>query len=116
MNARRRRCLSKTSANRSLNDFVNVSEKMNVPARNDVPRMTAREVSSKRPLRAMMPFRAILNIDSVTEPLHAIEHEIGRRLGHLVDDLAVGEEDDPVRVARRIGVVGDHHDRLPEIA
>ena len=33
-----------------------------MPARKDVPRMTAREVSSSRPLRARMPFRASLNI------------------------------------------------------
>ena len=53
---------SKTSANRSLNDLARVSEKMNVPARNDVPRMTASDVSSRRPFRARMPFSAKLNI------------------------------------------------------
>ena len=39
---------------------------------------------------------------------------VGR--SHLVDDLAVGQEHDPVGVARGAGVVRDHHDRLPEVA
>ena len=34
----------------------------------------------------------------------------------LVDDVAVGEEDDAVGVARRDRVVGDHHDGLAELA
>ena len=51
---------------------------------------------------------------SVPEPLHPIEYEIGRGVGHLVDDFAVGEKDDSVGIARSIGVMGDHDDRLPE--
>ncbi len=33
-------------------------------------------------------------------------------IGHVVDDLAVGEEHHTVGVARRVRVVGDHHDGL----
>ena len=40
----------------------------------------------------------------------------GRRLGHLVDDAAVTEEDHAVGVRRRVGVVGDHDDRLAVLA
>ena len=32
--------------------------------------------------------------------LHAVEDPLGGGLEHLVDDAAVGEEDDPVGVAR----------------
>ncbi len=39
-----------------------------------------------------------------------------RRVGaaELVDDVAVGQEDHPVRVRRAVGVVGHHDDRLTE--
>jgi len=31
---------------------------------------------------------------SFPEALHPVEHLVRRRFGHLVDDLAVGQEDD----------------------
>src|SRR6056297_772730 len=51
---------------------------------------------------------------SVPEPLHAVEHSVGRGPVHLVDDATVSEEDDAVGVRRGDRVVGDHHDRLAE--
>ena len=36
---------------------------------------------------------------SLTKALHAVEYEVSRRREHLVDDLAVGQEDHPVGVA-----------------
>ena len=53
---------------------------------------------------------------SVPEALHAVEHAVGRRREHLVDDLAIGEEDHPVGVAGGDRIVRDHHDRLAEVA
>ena len=41
--------------------------------------------------------------------------ESGVGSGELVDDLAVGQEDDPVGVGRPAGVVGDHDDGLAEL-
>ena len=41
--------------------------------------------------------------------------ESARRLGQLVDDVAVGQEDDPVGVGRPVGVVGHHDDGLAEL-
>jgi len=38
-----------------------------------------------------------------------------RRLAHLVHDLPIGQENDPVRVARRDRVVGDHDDGLAHL-
>src|SRR3954451_17604713 len=52
---------------------------------------------------------------SVAQLLHLVEHGSRRRLEHLVDDLAVGQEHDAIRVARGDRVVGDHHDRLVEL-
>src|SRR3954464_13791147 len=85
------------------------------PDRKAQPATTAIAVSSRRPLRAMVLRSASLNI-SLTEPLHAVEHALGRGVGHLVDDLAVGEEDDAIRVTGGVGVVRHHHDRLAELA
>lgn len=47
--------------------------------------------------------------------LHEVENGVGRRLEHLVDDVPVGQEQDPVGVAGGGRVVGDHDDRLAEL-
>ena len=44
--------------------------------------------------------------------LDRLEHAVLGRVGQLADDLAVGEEDDAVRVGGGVGVVGDHDGRL----
>ena len=50
-----------TSENRLSKVRVKVSEKTDVPAKNDVPRMTASEVRMSRALRPTIPFKAIRN-------------------------------------------------------
>src|SRR4051794_31504243 len=77
--------------------------------------MIASAVSARRPLRASTFFSDRRNT-SLPEALHAVEHPLGGGLGHLVDDPPVGQEDDAVGVARRDRIVGDHHDRLAELA
>ena len=52
---------------------------------------------------------------SLRQALHAVENALGRGFVDFVDDLSVGEEDDPIGVRRRIGVVRDHHDCLAEL-
>ena len=47
--------------------------------------------------------------------LHEVENAVSGRLVHLVDHMTVGEEQDPVGVAGRGRVVGDHDDRLTEL-
>jgi hypothetical protein len=51
-----------TSWKRLLKVLSNVAEKIDVPERNAVPRMTAREVSTRRALRPRMLFSAIRNM------------------------------------------------------
>ena len=41
---------------------------------------------------------------------------VGGRVDHLADDLAVADEHDPIGVRRSDRIVGDHHDRLTELA
>ena len=53
---------------------------------------------------------------SVAETAHAVQHRVGGRVGQLVDDPAIGQEDDAVGVGGRDGVVGDHDDGLAEVA
>ena len=50
------------------------------------------------------------------EPTHVVEHGIRGGIGQLVGDATIGEEDHTVRVAGRDRVVGDHDDRLAELA
>src|SRR6478735_2886919 len=82
-----------------------VSLKTNTPDRNVVPAMIASAVSARRPLRARTFFSERRNM-SLLEPLHPVAHHLGGRLGHLVDDLAVGQGDHAVGVAGRDRVVG----------
>src|SRR3954447_612442 len=93
-----------------------VSLNTKTPLRNIVPAMIAAAVSSSRPLRATTFFSECLNMASLPEALQPVEHPLGGGFGHLVDDLPVGEEDDAVGVTRPRRVVGDHHDRLAELA
>src|SRR4029077_6564731 len=92
-----------------------VSLNTNTPLRNIVPAMIAAAVSRSRPLRASTFFSESLNIASLPEALHPVEHPLGGGFGHLVDDLPVGEEYDPFGGAPRDRVMGDHDDRLAEL-
>src|ERR1700710_2777467 len=92
---------------------------MNVPETNATPRTIERAVRTSLSLCPNTLRVAALNMSSSptlsVETLHPLEHHVGRRPGHLVDDLAVGEEQHPVGVRRTAGVVGHDDDRLPEV-
>ena len=97
------------------NVLCSVSVSTNVPAMNVTPSTMASagqhqaELVGQQPLDGDPPHvRAPMRAD-------ALEHRVRRRVGELVDDLAVGEEDDPVGVRRPAGVVGDHDDGLAEL-
>src|SRR5512143_3568715 len=93
-----------------------VSVSTSVPAMKATPRATASAVASSRSLWATTPCKAVRNIAvSLPEPLHPLEDQVRRRVRHLVDGAAVGEEDDPVGEAGRDRVVGDHHDGLTHL-
>ena len=96
--------------------FPMVSVRIIVPAMKATPRTTARPVSTKRTLWAQRPLRVRLNM-AIYLPKLFMRSRTDSAVGcvELVDDVAVGEEDDPVGVGRRHGVVGDHHDRLAEL-
>jgi hypothetical protein len=53
---------------------------------------------------------------SETRRIHVVEHALCGRVGHLVDDAPVRQENDPVGVAGRARVVGDDDDGLTEPA
>ena len=97
--------------------FPMVSVRIMVPAMKATPRTTARPVSTKRTLWAQRPLMVRLNM-AIYLPKLFMRSRTDSAVGcvELVDDAAVGEEDDAVGVARRHGVVGDHHDRLAQLA
>ena len=80
------------------------------------PSTTDSAVSDSRSLWASRLLYGPFSTSSVAQALHAVEDGSARRIGHLVDDATVGEEDDPVGVAGRDRVVGHHDDRLAELA
>ena len=53
--------------------------------------------------------------DQPPKPFMLLEHALGGRVGHRVDDPAVGQEHDGVGVGGGDGVVGDHHDGLAHV-
>src|ERR1700730_11672531 len=79
------------------------------------PRMTANAVRANRSLCAARLLMLVLHMALVPEAFHSVKHTLGGRVGHLVDDAAVGEEHDALGVAGRDRVMGDHHDGLSEI-
>src|SRR5262245_12912113 len=90
-----------------------VSVSTSVPAMSATPSVTARAVVIRRSFLASRPWKTTFSMaGSLPEPLHALEHLVGSRLPHLIDDPAVREEHDAVGVAGRGRVVGDHDDRL----
>ena len=72
------------------------------------------EHADQAPLAAPQVVEGHVVSCQLSEGLHALEHAVGGGSGHQVDDVAVGEEHDLVGVARRVRVVGDHHDGLAE--
>ena len=53
--------------------------------------------------------------DATIQALHPLKHQVRDRLAQLVNDPPVGQEHDPVRVARRHWIMGHHHDGLAEL-
>src|ERR687886_1740039 len=79
------------------------------------PRATASAVRIKRSLRAKRPRSATLRMGSA-DRLHEVEDVLGAvRLLGVVDDPAVGEDEQPVGVGGGGRVVRDHDDRLAEL-
>src|SRR6476661_7603563 len=116
------------------NVFWSVSVKTKEPATNAVPSTTDSTVSASRTLCAARLRSDTLRIGALdvdamrsdrrvgregvgglVESLHRVEDRIGRRVPQFVDDLAVGEEDHPVGVGRRPGIVRDDDDGLVEL-
>src|ERR1700677_4348606 len=96
------------------NVLCRVSVRTNVPAMNVTPRTMESAVSAKRSLCASSPLM-VTRHTSGAQTADALQDGLGCGVTHLVDDVAVGEEDDAVGVGRAAGVVGDHHDRLAEL-
>src|SRR3954471_11647627 len=98
---------------RSLNEASIVSVNTNVPATKATPSTTANPVRTVRSLRARSPRMAMRSTSG--HGLHEVEHALGVLRGPVVDDLAVAEHDDAVRVGGGGRVVGDHDDGLAEV-
>src|SRR5580658_7846484 len=87
-----------------VNVALIVSVRMNVPATNDTPRITAMVVSASRSLcesrlRSVTPNTGQrLVMRSVTEMTHDVEHAVGCRLVHLTHNVTVGKKHDPIRM------------------
>ena len=93
-----------------------VSVRTSVPAMKATPRMTATRGEEEAGLVGPDGVEDEREHDQPPRDLHAVEHGIGRGVGELVDDAAVGEEHRPVGVGRGDRVVRDHHDGLAELA
>src|SRR5205809_2814393 len=76
------------------------------------PSTMAIAVSASRSLCARSPLMVARHMALLPEGLHVVEHLLGRGPVELALDTAVGEEYDPVGVARGDGIVGHHHDGL----
>src|SRR6185436_5110387 len=97
------------------NERLIVSVKTYVPAISVTPSATARAVRTRRSLRANSPRRATLRMPELPDGLHEVE-DVVRGVGlAVVDDPAVGEDEETVGVGGRGRVVRDHDDRLAEL-
>src|ERR687889_819566 len=97
------------SVKRPLNVLEMVSVSTNVPETNATPSITAMPVSRKRTFLLQMPLSVTFHMcvvlpGSAAERLHLVDDGVGVGFVQLVDDRAVGEEHDPVGVARRVRV------------
>src|SRR5690242_18422343 len=110
-------------ANSASNERPSVSVSTNEPATNITDSTTAIMDSVSRSLRASRLLSVARSIASVllrrarhVEALEPVQHAVRGGIAQLVHDPAVAEEDDAIRVRGGVRVVGDHHDRLPEVA
>src|SRR5690606_26387196 len=103
-----------TSSKSWSTDRLSESVTTNAPTTKPTPITTAKAVIRNRSLWPRT-LRTATRSTSASELLHAVEHPLGGRVGHLVGDAPVDEEDDAIAVPGGHGVVGDHHDRLAEL-
>src|SRR5439155_4777952 len=100
-------------SNDALIDWVRIS----APATAITPSTTAMPDSTSRSLRDSRLFQVACSMSGrPVQALHGVQHSVGGRVAQLVDDRAVGQEDDPVGVGGGVRVVGDHDDGLPVLA
>src|SRR4051812_5406871 len=99
--------------NSLLNPSLSAAEKTREPTTKATPSAIANVLISRRTLRASRLFQTARSTSvrrlGGGHPRHDL---LALRVAQLVDDAAVGEEDDPVGVRRRDRVVGHHHHRL----
>src|SRR6516164_497187 len=100
--------------NSVLNTLCKVSVSTNVPAMKVTPRTIANAVRPRRSLCASRPLIVTVHMSGTQRP-HSLQDRVGGRAYQFVDDAPVSEEDDPIRIGRAAGIVGDHDDRLPEV-
>src|SRR6202042_2110742 len=99
--------------NSSLNVLCNVSVRTNVPEMKVTPSTMASAVKPSRSLWASRPLMVTFHMSGPQRP-HPLQDGVGGRLLELADHLAVGQEDDPVRVRGPARGGGDHDDRAGE--
>src|SRR5580700_7934460 len=101
-----------------LNSVVNVlcrvSVRTNVPEMKVTPSTMASAVSPSRSLWASRPLIVTFHMSGPQRP-DPLQDGVGGRLLELAHHLAVGQEDDPVRVRGAARVVGHHDDRLAKL-
>src|SRR5580692_4978747 len=101
-----------------LNSVVNVlcrvSVRTNVPEMKVTPSTMASAVSPSRSLWASRPLIVTFHMSGPQRP-DPLQDGVGGGLVEFSYHLAVGQEDDPVRVRGPARVVGDHDNRLAEI-
>src|SRR5262249_26474686 len=107
-------------ANSESRLWVRVAVNTKLPAIRPVPRATASAVMASRApwLRrlANMVRNMSLTLQGRVDGGHPVQDGLRVRPVEPAGDPPVGEEDDPVGVAGGDGVVGDHDDRLAELA
>src|ERR1700723_671047 len=91
-----------------------VSVRTNVPEMNVTPSTMASAVSASRSLWASRPLIVTFHMSGPQRP-DPLQDGVGGGLVEFAYHLAVGQEDDPVRVCGPARVVGHHDDRLAEL-
>ena len=102
-----------TRSNRSVNDALMVSVKMNVPDTKATPMTTAKPVSAVRSLRANSPRIDIRSIYATC--FIRSSRSSADSAGAVVDDGAVAQHHHPVGGGRGARVVRDHDHGLAEL-
>src|SRR5580693_10192888 len=101
-------------ANSSVNVLCKVSVRTNVPEMNATPSTMASAVSPSRSLWASRPLIVTFHMSGPQRP-DPLQDGVGGGLVEFSYHLAIGQEDDPVRVRGPARVMGHHDNRLAEI-